>query len=242
MRNFNSARTVDAIRNLADMKGIKLGDIERAAGVTPGYLSRTRKAGILPPMEVLAVIADQLGVSIDFLVFRSADIIADTACDIALLADKLLSDTYHARLVWTRYPARLLTGRSDAEFKELPVQLFNTTADDDSGITIWDREFHSHFDKGATIAGDAFSAKLGKQNATIFLLAVQDTDGVVQRELYLESRSELDPICTTSALSTEVADLVRQLYETVDSDARIAGLGLGMNKALRQYLYGQKGE
>lgn len=242
MEKFDNVRCIDLIRELADIKGMRLGDLERTAGVAPGYLSKAKKGGYLPPVEVFASMAEQLGVTVDFLIFHSSKVLTDRACDIAFLAEKLVADTYQSQLVWARYPAELLTGRSDAEFKELPVQLFNTAVDDDSGLILWDRDFHSHFDVSATIAGDAFSAKLGGQDATIFLLSVKGVDGESQFELYLESYNELEPICTTSALSTDVAASVRKLYEAVNTEAKIAGLGMGMNRVLRQYLYGQRGE
>lgn len=243
MEAIEKSRCIDTIRVLAAIKGILLKTLESKAGVTPGYLSRAQKAGNLPPVEVLAAIADQLDVTIDFLVFHGANTtMAGKTNEISSLVEKLSADTYSSAIVWTRYPARLLTGRSDAEFKDLPFQIFSKTADDDDGLIIWEREFNSHFDEGATIAGDAFSAKLGGQDATIFLLSVKGQNGESQFEMYLESHLELEPICTTSALNADVVTLVRKLYEAVDTETKFAGLGTGMNKFLRQYLYGQKGE
>ena len=72
---FEKAVCIDNIYALAKDKGLKIGDMEEKAGASKGYLSRLNKEGntAVPPIDFLNSIADQLGVSLDFLVNYKKD-------------------------------------------------------------------------------------------------------------------------------------------------------------------------
>lgn len=91
------------INHLIHIQGLKKADVEKAAGVSPGYLSRfTRKTscGSLPSLQFITDVASQLGVSIDDLVHRDlTNVSPDILKPIATL-EKLFSETKNGQLSW----------------------------------------------------------------------------------------------------------------------------------------------
>lgn len=66
---FNKQVLFDNIAFLVKERGLKIGELETGAGVSPGYISRASKeGGPTPGIEFIANIARELQVSIDTLI------------------------------------------------------------------------------------------------------------------------------------------------------------------------------
>ena len=67
---FDKRVCMDNIYAIAKDKSIKIGDLEKKAGLSTGYLSKLSKEGntAIPGIETLSTIADALSVSMDYLV------------------------------------------------------------------------------------------------------------------------------------------------------------------------------
>ena len=85
MGYYNAEVFTDHIYEYAKRKGKKIGEVEKDAQVSPGYISRLRKdPEIIPSFGTVISIAAALGVSIDALVEEPKE---ETAEDIDWLKD-----------------------------------------------------------------------------------------------------------------------------------------------------------
>ena len=66
----NSQEVANLIKDVSKNKGIKVGDMLEACGLSKNALS-SMQSGYLPRIENLVKIADYLGVSVDYLLGRS---------------------------------------------------------------------------------------------------------------------------------------------------------------------------
>ena len=91
------------VNHLIQIQGLKKADVEKAAGVSPGYLSRfSRKTGCgsLPSLQFITSISNQLGVSIDDLVRRDLTSVSQDMLQPLAVLEKLFSETKNGELSW----------------------------------------------------------------------------------------------------------------------------------------------
>ena len=88
---FDKKRCIDNIYVLAKEQGMKIGDLEEKAGVSKGYLSRINKEEntSIPGIDLLASIADQFHVGIDYLVDCQLDTLTTNERFVLQFIDRL---------------------------------------------------------------------------------------------------------------------------------------------------------
>lgn len=102
-KNFNKHRCLENIRFLLKEKtDIKIGQIEKEASVSPGYMSRLEKDGNTsePSMEFIVSAAKLLKISIDSLISVDFTGLTPTEQYLVNFFDKLKDDTLKDRLDW----------------------------------------------------------------------------------------------------------------------------------------------
>lgn len=104
MKEFNKMLCLSNIYHLAKSKNIKIGDLESAAGVSAGYISRLNKADTKtsPSIEMLAVAADMLGVSLDALLYHDYEALTPTEKYMVDFLEKLQAKTVSHDQIWRR--------------------------------------------------------------------------------------------------------------------------------------------
>lgn len=104
MKEFNKMLCLSNIYHLAKSKNIKIGDLESAAGVSAGYISRLNKADTKtsPSIEMLAVAADMLGVSLDALLNHDYEALTPTEKYMVDFLEKLQAKTVSHDQIWRR--------------------------------------------------------------------------------------------------------------------------------------------
>ena len=98
---FDRKLLFDNIAALVKRSGLKIGELETNAGVSPGYMARTVKDGTAKPgIEFVIGVAEQLHVSTDLLL--KADLTKMDANEIFLIGfvEKLIRDTVENKLYW----------------------------------------------------------------------------------------------------------------------------------------------
>ena len=60
---FNKDVFVSNVQAIKNARGLKLGNIERAVGVSPGYLARLKSMGNSPSAELFVSVCEYLGVT-----------------------------------------------------------------------------------------------------------------------------------------------------------------------------------
>lgn len=102
MTNYDKRKCIRNIKTLAEDNGLKLGDLEKMAGREPGHLSRLGKEGNKTDLTVgfVSSAADQLGVSMDYLIREDAS--ASTPADLYKMRfiEKLKNDTLSGEISW----------------------------------------------------------------------------------------------------------------------------------------------
>lgn len=104
MKEFNKRVCLSNIYFLAKQKNIKIGDLESAAGVSAGYISRLNKdtTKASPSIEMLVVVADMLGVSLDSLLHNDLEELTPTEKYMVDFLARLTQKTIDNDEIWKR--------------------------------------------------------------------------------------------------------------------------------------------
>ena len=101
---FDKKKCMSTIYAIAKEKGIKIGDLEKNAGASAGYLSKLSSDGntATPSIELLLAIADNLGVTIDMLVKTEYDELSENEKYVLKFLDRLIKETKSGVLGWSK--------------------------------------------------------------------------------------------------------------------------------------------
>ena len=228
-KNFNKAICFSNIRELLRHKpDVKIGQIEKEAGIRVGYMSRLEKEGNTsePSVEFIVSAAKLLNISVDTLI--SIDLIGLTPTEQYLVKffDKLKSDTLQDKLEWVSESSFNLNGmetdingwcyhplfseetffeETECEYpKEITRVVFNS------------KTFGPH----TYISGDCFSIRL-KNGTTLYLMDIEksvhkttDTTAFAKEAgMYVPSKG--NSLLVASQDNTPVAPLLEELFSVV---------------------------
>ena len=114
---------MDNIYSIAKDKKIKIGDLEKTADVSAGYLSKLNKEDntAVPNTDMLMAIATALGVSLDFLVSVDYSTLGDNEKYFANFIDKLISGTEKQKLAWEIESGAYLNSNREGESFDHPL-------------------------------------------------------------------------------------------------------------------------
>lgn len=103
MSKLNTQQIVENIYTLAKQRKIKIMDLEQAAGVSVGYLSKMNKPAARLPLDVVSSIAGDFGMTVDALINYDPTGATNQEKKIVKLFDKLIADTNADKLEWNVY-------------------------------------------------------------------------------------------------------------------------------------------
>lgn len=150
MKEFNKMLCLSNIYHLAKQRNIKIGDLESAAGVSAGYISRLNKPDTKtsPSIEMLAIVADKLDVSLDALLYHDYENLTPTEKYVVDFLEKLRSKTLSHDEIWRRetYSRLRRVGQDHRGNPEHP--LFDWTKDENGCTSI---EYISYFREGERV-------------------------------------------------------------------------------------------
>ena len=100
---LDQERMMDNIFSIIEQKGLKIGEVEKSAGVAVGYLSRQAKPGrSFPTLETVWRFARTLGVSLEWLLEGNARM-TDQADYLNQFVQRLFDQTREGQLDWGRF-------------------------------------------------------------------------------------------------------------------------------------------
>ena len=176
--DFDKKLFFDNVSYLVRKSEKKIGDLEKAAGVSPGYISRTSKeGGAKPGIEFVMKIAEELHVSMDLLVRRNLLEMTPTEEYLSEFLVKLQQDTAGEKLVWNRETAEELNHMEAGEHPLLSDEMIpgsdpETGYPDDRLVVM----FVSHaYGLHTVIAEDCFHLRL-KNHSVLYLMSVKPDD------------------------------------------------------------------
>lgn len=238
---FNKERCIANIYALAKEQGVKIGELESAANISVGYLSRLAKENnnALPNIEALVVISDRLNVSLDALVRRDLTVNDSTESYFVKVVDKLLDDTKFKPNIWVVEPEENLKNMTRKQVDKHP--LFQTKTyreavfDEDVCETMYNSIIPS--DESVIINGDFFYADISKTTG-FYLTSVKYPFGFEAYEIFLIDNGKIDPLCSTNGAGTVLTDKIKLLYQTVNETVNKPKIKDRVKNTLDQYIGG----
>ena len=172
---FDKRLCIANIYQLAKEKGIKLGDLEKSAGVSAGYISRINKedSNTVPTIDFIAAVAEALGVTVDAIIKNDYSTPTPTELYILSFVDRLLSQTNADELDWKKETATQLKVMGYDEQGSPDHPLFSMDFENNEPSPRYSSRFHSDFG----ISGDCFYLSLpGAKNTTVYLMCVDNLE------------------------------------------------------------------
>lgn len=201
MVTFNKGLFLNNVMFLTKKKGIKMGELETAADVSVGYISRLRNEKSIPSISVVSSIADQLGVPIDAII--SIDFEAMTENDLYMMQfiETLSNNTMKGSLKWNIETSGYLNNLEFDGRYNPDHPLFEVGPDSNMDPELY---YISNFHIGTTLefVGNSFHAKIADQTY-IYLMSVKRsknrTNPRNEYELYLvkyeNEEKNVSPLC-----------------------------------------------
>ncbi|MCM1096896.1 MAG: hypothetical protein NC427_02400 [Ruminococcus flavefaciens] len=236
-KHFDKVRFFNNLTYLLAVKNIKLGDIERDSGNSPGYLSRMKsgKSNADPSIEFIITAAKKLGVSVDMLVNSEIREMSQTELYLKDFGEKLIEDTRNDKLTWVCQRQSELE-ELEAHYDEYdnepyadhPIFSVKGIPNDTNFPTLkvyYDSRFYKNC--GVTIGGDCYHADLvSNGNVTLYLMSCKKGGDKIKWkkdsfwELYLyKLGSGIHPLCNTmeicSPLEVMIDSLLKEIRESV---------------------------
>lgn len=228
-RNFNKTLCFSNIRELIkDNPDVKIGQIEKEAGIRLGYMSRLEKGdnAAEPSVEFIVTAAKLLNVSVDTLI--SVDLANLTATEKYLVSfiEKLKSDTIAEKINWdveSDYDLnRYLTDINGNSMHPLfSLETFYRQSECEYPEQVTENVYVSKtFGPNTCINGDCFNLRL-KNGSTFYLMnLVKDVHRTKDESAFVKEAVMYVPRGKTQVLATTqdeypIGHLLEELYSTV---------------------------
>lgn len=228
-KNFNKTLCFSNIRELLQQNpDVKIGQIEKEAGIRLGYMSRLEKDGNTsePSMEFIVSAAKLLKVSIDTLITVDLTGLTPTEQYIVNFFDKLKADTIKDKLDWNRETAFNLN-RMEPDINGwvyhplFAEETFYEETECEYPEEVTRIVFNSKtFGPHTYICGDCFNLRL-KNGTTLYLMDIEksvhrtgDTSAFA-KEAWVSVPHKGCQVLVASQGNTPVAPLLEVLFSTV---------------------------
>lgn len=211
------------VRIVAKQKDMKIGELESAAGVSLGYISRTNKdSGTKPGIDFVVNISRILGVSLDSLVSRDLSKMTPTEIRLVSFIEKMIRKTQDDELCWIRESVDELNTQVtiDGEGRCSHPLFTACTRTDSNGEKAPCAVFVSRkYELTTHIVGECFHFYM-KNGTALYIMNVvhnrsyYDSDCV--REIWMcPNGGDSQFVCFSDDKNEEIAKLVDSLYDVV---------------------------
>lgn len=249
MAELNKNILFGNISYLLKMEDRKIGELEKDAGVSKGYISRTREGDNKPSVDFVMKIASSLKIGIDVLL--KVNLSALTPSDEYLLRflEKLTNDTIEDKLDWKTESAEALTPAPDECNFEHPLFTTQTIPDEpvetDSDLVQMGsgKIFESNsFGINTAINGNCYHLDLGN-DVTVYLMDIKKANykandpDVEAKEIWLyQNGTENAQFVCSNNDGSQVAVFVDELFTVVTGNAKHPKLGKPFKNAIDAFL------
>ncbi len=229
--DFNKQVLFDNISFLVKERGLKIGELETAAGVSPGYISRASKeGGSTPGIEFIVRVADELKVSVDTLLSAKMSEITPTERYIISFLEKLEKDTNADKLNWNRESAESLnrvgTINGEANHPLFRYETFYEESETEYPDEVTDCRFVSHiFDIHCVPEGDCYNLRL-KNGTRLYLMNIVKSvhrtgDPLAHaKEVWIYDSEHGSQYLCCNRDSSPIGFLVESLYSAVSENSK----------------------
>lgn len=228
-RNFNKSLCFSNIRELLkENPEVKIGQIEKEAGIRLGYMARLEKGDnpAEPSIEFIVTAAKLLNVTVDTLLYKDLANLSPTERYLVNFIEKLKIDTNDNKLNWkVETPFELTRNFIDINGNSLhplfSLQTFYRKTEIEYPEEVTENVYVSKtFGPNTWINGDCFNLRL-KNGATIYLMdIVKDVHRVNDKSAYVKEAIMYVPNGKTQVLATTrdeypIGTLLEELHSIV---------------------------
>ena len=228
-RIFDKANCFQNIRNLMAVKDIKIGQIEAAAGVRVGYMSRLEKPDNTsePGIMFVATAAKMLGVTLDELVYSKAGQMSEAEEYVRDFLRDLIDDTDKHDIHWEKESDHILGGihnmyENPPSHPLLYVDDTHLDSDKEPYLIRYGSMFYRESD---VLVKRGYSAKLPDSDNTVYLVwcYTEDDKYIPNKEfteIYVtDEKGDAGAVCNTLQASAPITATVNTLLKVAMSDA-----------------------
>lgn len=250
--DYSRARMIANIQAIAKTKNVKIGDVESAAGVSTGYISRLAKdeskGGLT--VDVLVAIAQKLEVTLDALVMTDDGQLTGTEMEMLQFLDKVTIDTEKYDLEW-----ELLDPRTQDDSFICDHPLFRPKDDgyleDDNGRPHYFSysQYESRFlpPKSASINGNCYHAMIDRfSQSRIYIMRLLASgngrhrfdDGTVYEVYFIDHNGNVTPILCTRIAHQQISNAVERLYSMIEAARSHLTISSHTKSIMNRYMNG----
>lgn len=260
---FDKKRCMDNIYAIAKDKKIKIGDLEKEAGLSSGYLSKLNKEDnkAVPSIDTLLPIANALGVSLDFLVSVNYEELGENEIYFSNFIDKLMVGTEKQKVVWEIESGSYLNTNSEGSGFVHPLfiacpsvvehpetgqlidyirNIYQSRFLAINDINCFDNCYHCELSSTQSLYMMKF--ELGSENYKSededpFERAMRNNQTHIEIELYIiDNRKNVNPLCSTISVEGEMRELIFRLYNMVASDKRTINVSSSVKGVIDSFM------
>ena len=252
MRSFDRKRLLSNIALLAKGKNVKMGDLETVAGVSTGYFSRLNKSdsNASPNIEVIATVADKLGVTIDCLVKVDYDALTPTERYLVDFINKLIAKASSLEMLWECESVKKMVAEGTnndgcAIHPLFEVRTIQAGIDGISGYPQFEERpvYNSLFHEGEFLGllGPAYHVDFDGGNilwlADVGIQYSEELPPAEEIELYMQHRHTITPICHTVANgSSPFNDILFSLYNAAAESSNRPKIDASVKSAIDSFM------
>ena len=257
MNTINLTTVYNNIKNLAKKLNIRMSEIEEAAGVSPGYMSRlAQKNGDTANTALLGVIASaskKLSVSMESILFSDLSSMSPEEEKMLQFITKLLEDTEKGTFHWKQDSEESIKDEIDKKRGSHPLFVTDKSYDPDNDAYMDITFFDSKFNQSASVLGTIRSTKFIKQNewtnSEIILVRtkIPGTSSYMHDEafeLYIYQKSiasdktKLIPLCNAEKRKKEALfNALDSLYDAAGTSSRNMSFDQETENLIDKYLF-----
>ena len=214
---LNQAMIINNIYLLAKKNGVRISDLESAAGLSSGYLSKLRSEdnNSIPSVEALNGIAKKLGVSVDSLINVDFNALSPDEEYTICFIDSLIQKTVKNEARWRRLARKMLENQEMYKGGSTEYPMFTHN----NAYVFYDSKFYEN--ETPQLDKDSYLLPLGN-GSTLYLMSIKvimDDVGEKDIEMYIETNNYLNPICTALTGEPENTFFKDKLYQLYDAAA-----------------------
>ena len=230
---FDKSLMINNILYLIKQRGVKIGELEMEAGVSPGYISRINKEGNTKPgIDFIYNVSDVLNLDIDTLLKVDISNLTPSVRYMISFLEKLTQDTFSEKLEWNRESKDQLNleiesdenGNCNHPLFQVKTILQPTEGDYPEEVTL--PVFPSQtFDTLTGIEGDCFNLAMN-DGVTLYVMniykagaLVSDPDTYAKEVWICGQNNEKQFLCSTRDVS-RITSLIDRLYSAIVESAK----------------------
>lgn len=230
-KNFDKAQCFANIRALMKNTDVKIGQIEREAGVRLGYMARLEKPDNTaePSVEFIVTAAKMLNVSLDFLISAKIETMTQTEEYVLKFIRNVIKDTQEGKLIWNREAASVLNSQYndyDSIGRKHPLFEYDEI-EKDGNNNPYIASYHSRFfpERRTHIRLSAYNTDLPRTASTLYVIPCTIFRGDESLEaddcfeVYIDDDDNVISLCSTMLTCDTVALAIKDLYNQIQDAA-----------------------